>query len=349
MKVGLRVSQAPAQTLWKPVVVFSALGVCALGMGSVVFARWLLSDQATPTSAGPDQFGTWQIVGLRGLEVAAVVAAGYMVWRFVARPLIREHAIGFDGRLVIAGLSLWWLDPATVNYFKITFAYNAHHVNLGAWSNFIPGFQPAHGNLLPEPLLFIGGAYVWWIVGAALAGCAVLRRIRAKRPEMSHLHAFGMLMAILVVATLILEVVFIRTFRSYAYVGTVRWLTLWPDHWYQYPLYAPIGAAAFFVVATATRYFRNDRGLSWPERGIEELRVPPRAKNALQLLAVIGFMNFVAFPAYFGIYLSSSKAAQNFPPAPSYFRNTTCGAGDEYACRNSTCGAGYENACAQRP
>src|SRR3546814_1858443 len=67
----------------------------------------------------------------------------------------------WDGMLMLALLTMWIQDPMC-NYFNFTFMYNAHFVNMGSWSSFLPGWQSPRGSNLPEPIFLMGGIYLWW-------------------------------------------------------------------------------------------------------------------------------------------------------------------------------------------
>ena len=95
-----------------------------------------------------------------------MAVAVFFVWRFVIQPWRRDRTLGLDGMLILSAFLLWFWDPAAVNYLNNTFAYNSHFVNLGSWANFIPGWHAPNQNLLPEPLLLVGGGYIWWAFGS---------------------------------------------------------------------------------------------------------------------------------------------------------------------------------------
>src|SRR5437667_171266 len=62
---------------------------------------------------------------------------------------------------------------------------------------------------------------------------------------------------------------------------------------YQFPLYEPFIFGLTWMAPGALRYFRDDKGRSVVERGIDESKISRRRANGLRLLAVIGFLNLV--------------------------------------------------------
>src|SRR3546814_16200910 len=84
----------------------------------------------------------------------------------------------WDGMLMLALLTMWIQDPMC-NYFNFTFMYNAHFVNMGSWSSFLPGWQSPRGSNLPEPIFLMGGIYLWWTTINVLAFAWSLKKLRA--------------------------------------------------------------------------------------------------------------------------------------------------------------------------
>ena len=163
----------------RPVLLWAVIGAGCLLVTAAGFLRWLTSGDLVRTPPGPDHLAGWKMACLRTLEIASPILAVYLCWRFLLRPLLRQRTLTLDGMIVLGGFLLWFYDPM-VNYFNFSFAYNAHFVNLGSWANFIPGWEAPNQARLAEPLLFVSGAYIWYILGASLFGCAVLRRTPEK-------------------------------------------------------------------------------------------------------------------------------------------------------------------------
>jgi Spirocyclase AveC-like len=83
-------------------------------------------------------------------------------------------------------------------------------------------------------------------------------------------------------------------------------------------------------------YFRNDKGQTWAERGIDQVRGGPAKQNALRVLAMIGVFQVGIFILYTVPQTSffASKSAQ-WPrdiQERSYLTDGMCGAGTTSAC-----------------
>lgn len=76
--------------------------------------------------------------------------------------------------------------------------------------------------------------------------------------------------------------------------------------------------ATFCCGCTMLRYFRDDRGLSWAERGADSLRVSERTKTFVCFLAVTGFVHAIGFLGFYGVYMPFKPKDDSFPTMPSY-------------------------------
>ena len=124
-------------------------------------------------------------------------------------------------------------------------------------------------------------------------------------------------------------------FGTFTYVGG-HMPALFPDAYHRFPLQEAI-FAGFLTTSTAFLYhFRNDRGETVVERGIDEVRGSHLKKTGLRLLAMIGAMQVIFFltynvpmTAFFG-----SKAAPWPKDAQerSYLTDGLCGPGTTYSC-----------------
>ena len=191
--------------------------------------------------------------------------------------------------LIITAATLWYQDPLN-NYFGFTTSYNANFLNWGNWIRFIPGWDRPDMFQAPQPPVFVGGSYVWWICGAAIGGCTLLRMVRARYPRMSNLGMVSILFCALMVADLIVELIIIRG-EIWSYPGTVHAVTLFAGSRYQFPLNEMVFSALWCTGMASFRFFRDDRGRSIVERGVDSLRMGPRSKKLVSRLAIIGCMH----------------------------------------------------------
>ena len=61
---------------------------------------------------------------------------------------------------------------------------------MGSWASFLPGWQSPRMENFPEPLLLMGGIYLWWTTINVLAAGWTLKKLRVWMPRQSILiHA----------------------------------------------------------------------------------------------------------------------------------------------------------------
>lgn len=307
---------------------WAALGLLSLIVVAVGWTRWVLSGPSA-APVGPDEFTSWKLVLIKVFEWSTFALVPFFLWRFLIRPTWRARSLTFDGMLMIALITLWFYDPLD-NYFNLSFAYNAHFIQLGTWAPFIPGYKYVSG--YPEPLLLAGGMYVWLCFSFSLVGCAFLRRLQAWRPNMSKAGLIASSVTGCAAIVFVVETVFIRT-EIWGYPGASRFLTLWPGTRYQYPLLNPILAGLVFTVLVALRYFKDDHGRSFAERGVESLPISSRLRKTVSLLAIVGCTHVGFLVGYYMPYSwTIALRADTLPALPSYMRAGMCGAGTDYAC-----------------
>lgn len=326
--VGAQTPTSPPKAT--PVKLFAGIGVLVLVLIVYVMTRWITSPQFTPSPVGPDPIPTSTLVAVRGTEAFFVVFSAYFGWRLLIKPWIRERKLPWDGLLMLALFTMWILDPMC-NYFNFTFMYNAHFVNMGSWASFLPGWQSPRGSNLPEPLLFMGGIYLWWTTISVIVFSWSLKKLRVWLPNWSTLaHVPIAFLSILVIdAALELPAVHLGI---YAYAGAPHSLTLWAGHPYQMPIYELFFINFNYLFMGLVRYYRNDRGESWAERGISTMQISAGAKTFVRWLALVGICNAGYFLLYFMPYNWLALQADTLPPYPSYMRVEICGQGTPYAC-----------------
>jgi Spirocyclase AveC-like len=107
-------------------------------------------------------------------------------------------------------------------------------------------------------------------------------------------------------------------------------LSFFPDSYSKFPLLEPVFIATLLTPVVALRFFRNDRGETVIERGVDGLRVSERRKVLLRALAVIGFIQLnyllmynIPVAAYMGVKPGVWPAqVQAYP----YLTDHLCGA-----------------------
>lgn len=309
-----------------PVVFWAAIGASFLALVAYIFGSWMLSPDFRPVPVGPDPLPHYVWLATRITEVVAAIAIVVLLSIYIFRPLIKTGKIGLDGMLVINFFLLWWTDPID-NYINFSFMYNGYTLNMGSWANYIPGWSyPNHENF-PEPLLIMGGFYPIMFMLYTLAGCWLMRKTEGMRLS-SRLFLLFFMMAML---DLIQENLFMRT-GVFAYPGVIRSMSIFPGTVYQWPLYEAAIFGIVYAGFTCLRYFKDDKGQTFVEKGVEKLRLSPGRKQLVSFLAIAGFLQPFFLIGYYLPYNAFVIHADTFPAYPSYLRTGICGEGTKYAC-----------------
>jgi hypothetical protein len=124
----------------------------------------------------------------------------------------------------------------------------------------------------------------------------------------------------------------------YAYPGAIPGWTVNQGKYYQFPIYQVVLTSGLFTAWASIRYFRNDKGQTIAERGIERVQAGPRAHTGLRLLALIGVCNAVFAVVYIVPSQFFALHAGAWPKDivdRSYLTDGLCGPGTTYACPGS--------------
>ena len=249
-----------------PIKLWAVVGVVVVAIIVNAVFQWVTSDFFRPSPVGADPVPWSTLFLIRVLEIGGSIGALSMIWVFLLRPILRTRELSWDGMLLLICFSMWIQDPMD-DYFNFTFSYNAYFINMASWAVYLPGWSSPRHEFYPEPIIFMGGMYIWFVFGFSILGCWVLNKCRtAWMPEQSVLTHLAVVLASLAALDLVIEVVCIRQ-QLFAYSGAVRAWSLWPGTPHQFPLYESILIGLLCTALTAFRYFRDDRGLSFAEKG----------------------------------------------------------------------------------
>jgi hypothetical protein len=343
-RLGIRGSEpaeAIADSRAKPIVIWATLGALLLAFEFFVLAKWVTGPHLTATKTGPDKVSDASNTFYIALQVAVPAAALLCLWLWVVRPWRREGRLTTDGMLAISGAMLFFWDMC-MNYTSVSLLYNSHLVNLGAWANGSwPGWTSPNGNLLPEPLFISIPGYTCLVFAQVVLILFLLRKIKARRPNLGILGTIGVIVIGLTIIDSIIEATILRT-GVYAYPGGIRAITLFAGHTYQLPLSESFffGGLGLGAIA-ALSHFRDDKGQTIVERGIDRLRVGAARKQWIKFLAIFGAVHIVFLVFYMVPNQWLATHADAYPRGyKSYMINGMCDYGARGVARVPCAGPG---------
>ena len=329
-RIGLEARQA------KPVKWFAWVGVLCVALQVYVYSRWIFSGNFKATPPGPDTMPAWMTFAIHAQEILGLLLFLGIGYRVILRPWRRERRIPTVGMLYLGLITLYWQDLGS-NYFNHAYTWNAHFwINRGSWYNFIPGWVSPRGNHLAEPLTFGMMVNVWGVVLPALIIAFVMRKAKERWPQVGTVGLFTVCFVMGAIIDLVVESAWVHT-GLYSFTGTIPRFTLFSGHYYQFPVYELICAGLYYVAFAGLLYFKDDKGRTVIERGIDAIKVRSGSQRAwVRFLAFAGFCNLVilfyniAF-AMFSLYPGFTWNADTVNNR-SYLRDQICGAGTTYAC-----------------
>ena len=293
------------------------LGAFSLVLASVVLGRWLAGG-VTSVDPGDDPMPTWQLVLMHAMEWIQFGAFVAIVWWVVVRPLLQRRGLGFDGLFVIAAFFLNFWDVMD-NYWLFSFQYNAHHLNVGSWGAYIPGWHSPKPELWAVPIGFVFGAYTWAFLLAVVAGCRLLTYLRLRHPSWGPIRAFGLVFTFNMLLEAVAENVYLRI-GAIANISPYEPLTIWDGTQHAWPIYNPVLFSLVWTTLTALRWYRDENGLTVVERFLPAVRSGQGMSTLLRFLAIFACLEVVYLLLYF-LPWNIFSAMRTAPPIvfPSYF------------------------------
>ncbi len=322
---------APRPSLWfLPWALFGAAW-CAL----IVYMAlgWFSSDdfyRVVPT--GPDIPPAWMVMSARIIEIISVSCSAFVIYKYLIKPWRQAGEISGDGILMLACATMYVQD-FWCNYFGYFCQLSSVFISWGSWANFVPGWISPNHSRLPEAPVAWGMCYgSWFVLLPMIYGAKAMAWLRAKYPRMSSLELFAVTFVAFTAAWFCVEATFLRT-GMYAYGVAIEPLTLWYGKYYQYPIYEFVMWGLCYAIFASLYLFRDDKGLTYVEKGVDKLKMSNSKKKALRFFALAGFLNIV-FLVLWSIPMSLTTLWGGALPKdmPSFLVNGLCGPGTNYDC-----------------
>jgi hypothetical protein len=315
--------------------IWATVGGVILAFQLYVWIRWIAGanfKRVPPGATDPPTFMKMILV-----TWTAVIVVGYPVaiYYFIIRPWRRERRITMDGMLFAACGLLFFQDPL-LNYFSTWSTYNTWMWNRGSWAQDIPGWVSfgKPGAMMAEPFLMNAPGYSFVLL-CTMLGCWIMRKAKQRWP---NINALG-LIAVVVVWTfffdLVIEGLFLMPMGLFTYPGAIRALSINAGTYYQWPVYEGLMWGGVQAGLCCLRYFTDDRGRTFVERGLDNVRGGFAVQQLSRFLAI-----FAACSAFFFVLynLPAQWFAMHQDPWPqdvlkrSYFLMGICGEDTDRPC-----------------
>lgn len=276
---------ASARRTWTYHQYLGLLAVVVLVYQTVGWISWWADTPVSITQYRDRGDESWWLA--RGYEVLAV-ATLVVIGVYVLRKVRQERRWTIEAQFCVAGLLCYWQDPLS-NAVQPLFWYSSNWVNLNEWTGNLPFVRNPDAGRLPEPVLFGLPLYIAGFLAFALIMNAVLTRIRARWPWLSTVNVFLIAMACGMAVDIALELPMYLS-GLWAFPGTPD-VGLFAHEGRKFPIIEMLAGAAFFGTLAAMLHFKDDRGRTPMERGLDGLS--PRRRTLTSQLALIGVFNGV--------------------------------------------------------
>ena len=327
---------AQVQSTVKPVRIWAAIGGALLVLQVYVWIRWITGPYFARVPSGPSDPPMYMKAFLTMNGVLVCVGLPIAIWWFVIRPWRRERRVTLDGMLLVSMGLMFFQDPL-LNYFNTWCTYNTWLFNRGSWSPYIPGWvsPDSPGHQVPEPLLINAPGYAAGVLVITIFGCWVMRKIKARWPNISNLRLILVTYAFTFVLDFVMEAGFMLPFGLYTYPGSIRSVSAFAGTYHQWPIYEGLMWGGVQAAMCSLRYFTDDRGRTVVERGLEQTQDGLVKQQVTRFLAIFAGISACFFVFY---NVPAQWIGMHADPWPadhlkrSYFNGGTCGAGSDQPC-----------------
>lgn len=248
-----------------------------------VWIRWLATGPVQLQALRDVTHFSWQLAWFYQV-VAWVVFV--LVLRAVVRQCRDAGRLTFDAKFMVAGAATYWLDPLA-NFLIPVYTYSQQWINLGDWMGQMPGVRYPDAGRVPEPVLFLAPVYAagWLLFAMFITKMMEFLRARLRRP--TTLKVFGGAIAMALAVDIAFE---LPMFASglWSNQGAPR-IGFFASSGKLYPITEMLIATTFFATLSAIRYYKNDKGETILERGLDG--ASQRRRSVMSTLAFIAVMN----------------------------------------------------------
>ena len=333
-----RATQPPMPKPIAAVKIWAFFGALILAFEAYVLIRWVTGPNFQNVPPGPTPVPLGFKIAGTAITVGGAIATVWFFWNWVVKPWRRSRNVTAEGLMLVWFATFGWFFDPFANCFHAFFTYNSWFPNMGSWVADTPFWGSITagkpGAMQAYPLGFVVTAYVWGLFGVIAFLAWSMRRMRSRWPAMSTPTLLVWTYVLATLTFLALEVVYMRA-GIYGYHGAVPALTLWYGHYYQMPVYEAVFAGAWCVGYASLLYFRNDRGQTLVERGVEKIKVGKAGSIALRFSAMAAICAAIYMVTYNVPYWITNNVNAAWPQDAqqnSYWTNGICGPGTDQAC-----------------
>ncbi len=266
-----------------------------LALLGVPFALWSGWTLVAWLRAGPTQITQYRDRGSASWYAAhtlegIVLAVSLLVIVHLVRDCRRQRRLlTFDVMFCLCGLPLFWADALT-NAIVPMWLPSSNFVNLNYALGHMPFVVNPDAGRMPDPILFTIPLLTCCLLAMAMAFGSVVAWMRRRWPRLSNAQLLGIVLLIGCSIDIVIEVAVALPLHLWSWAAP-KALTIHVGRTGRIPLFEIIGAGTYFGLVMAVRIFKDDRGRSLPERGLEHYSA--RVRKGVTFMALFGAFQFL--------------------------------------------------------
>jgi hypothetical protein len=224
--------------------------------------------------------------------MALILVVAVPVTMYLVRECRRQKRwLTIEVMLFFSGGSLFWADHS-LNFFQPVFEFSANLPNLNSPLGHMPLMvNPSIGEYA-DPIPFFLLAESFGFVGLLVAFRGMLRAAERRWPGLSLRKQFALIFLAAVAIDLVLEVGLAVPLGLWNY-NSPAWMSLGLGRGLRFPLIEFLVAGAWIALSLAVALFKDDRGRTFFERGLE--RTPPRRRKWITFVAMFGALQAITW------------------------------------------------------
>jgi hypothetical protein len=270
---------------WSWAHLLAAIGAPILVWNAWTVIAWLADGPSAVTAFRDRDSVTWYAA--RAIETVVVLASTFALVRLVRGCRRAGRVLTFDVMFCLVGATWFWNDFG-MNIFQPVFVASSNFVNVNNPCGHIPFIVNPDCGRAPHPILFFFLTETFLVLLFAVGVSKLLSRARARWPGMSTTRQFGMVLGM--GFALALTEIPIVALGVWTYAGP-RWMSFSLGHGTQYSPIIWLQTGLLFGLVGALYAFRNDKGQTIVERGLEAYS--PRTRTTITMLALYGAAQFL--------------------------------------------------------
>ena len=320
---------AVATRRWSAAHGLALIGIPFLAWEAWTVTAWLADGPHPVTTFRTTGSSSWWAARvIEGLLVVVAVAVTVHLVRDCRRT---GRLLTFDVMFCLAALGT--VNGDVPNLLHPVLLYSSNWINLNAMCGHMPFVVNPDCGRAPDPIFAFGLMTLFAYLGMAIVAGRVVSRARSRRPGISNGRLLVGVLAGGIVLDLLIEAVLVIPLRLWSWTPMPGSLSLGGG--FHYPWIEALAAGLFLGLVMAVRVFRDDRGRTIVQRGLEHHT--PSRRTAVTMLALYGAFQLGVWGVANLPVMTLGFYQRQWSPLPSHVVNDLCDAPGVHGTRYGPC------------